>query len=101
MDWPCINSHFGIVDIAGFPKDAYFYYVAWWGMDPKALFISPRDWTAPVTPGTPKPPHQCRQYSPIPTPSIFISFRHRIECNCLHYSASSGVGGQWKGNLEM
>lgn len=29
--WPCINSHFGIMDIAGFPKDNFYYYQAVWG----------------------------------------------------------------------
>ena len=24
--WPNINSHFGVIDIAGFPKDNYHYY---------------------------------------------------------------------------
>jgi beta-galactosidase len=28
--WPCINSHFGILDTCGFPKDNFFYYQAWW-----------------------------------------------------------------------
>jgi beta-galactosidase len=28
--WPCINSHFGIMDTCGFPKDNYYYYQAWW-----------------------------------------------------------------------
>jgi beta-galactosidase len=28
--WPCINSHFGILDMCGFPKDNYYYYQAWW-----------------------------------------------------------------------
>ena len=32
--WPCINSHFGIMDTCGFPKDNYFYYQAWWGSKP-------------------------------------------------------------------
>lgn len=32
--WPCINSHFGILDICGFPKDAYYYYRAWWSAEP-------------------------------------------------------------------
>src|SRR5207253_11242546 len=32
--WPCINSHFGIMDICGFPKDNYYYYRAWWGGEP-------------------------------------------------------------------
>jgi len=29
-EWPCINSHFGIMDTCGFPKDNFFYYQAWW-----------------------------------------------------------------------
>jgi beta-galactosidase len=28
--WPCINSHFGIMDMCGFPKNNYSYYQAWW-----------------------------------------------------------------------
>ena len=32
--WPCISSHFGIMDTCGFPKDTYFYYKTWWGKEP-------------------------------------------------------------------
>ena len=32
--WPCISSHFGILDTCGFPKDNYYYYQAWWGGAP-------------------------------------------------------------------
>jgi beta-galactosidase len=28
--WPCINSHFGILDTCGFPKDASYCYKSWW-----------------------------------------------------------------------
>ena len=28
--WPCINSHFGVMDTCGFPKDIYYYYQANW-----------------------------------------------------------------------
>ena len=28
--WPCISSHFGIMDTCGFPKDLYYYYQSWW-----------------------------------------------------------------------
>jgi beta-galactosidase len=28
--WPCINSHFGIMDVCGFPKTNYYYYQSWW-----------------------------------------------------------------------
>ena len=29
--WPSVNSHFGTLDMAGFPKDRFYYYKAWWG----------------------------------------------------------------------
>jgi beta-galactosidase len=32
--WPCISSHFGILDTCGFPKDNYYYYRAWWSGEP-------------------------------------------------------------------
>ncbi len=32
--WPCISSHFGILDTCGFPKDIYYYYKAWWTKEP-------------------------------------------------------------------
>jgi len=28
--WPCISSHFGILDTCGFPKDNFYYYQSWW-----------------------------------------------------------------------
>jgi beta-galactosidase len=43
--WPCINSHFGIMDMCGFPKDNFFYYQAWWGSKP-ALHLFPH-WNWP------------------------------------------------------
>ncbi len=38
--WPCINSHFGIMDMCGFPKNNYYYYQAWW-TDKDVLHIAP------------------------------------------------------------
>jgi len=32
--WPCISSHFGIMDTCGFAKDNFYYYQAWWGGAP-------------------------------------------------------------------
>lgn len=32
--WPCISSHFGILDTCGFAKDNFWYYAAWWGAEP-------------------------------------------------------------------
>jgi beta-galactosidase len=38
--WPNINSHFGIVDMCGFPKNIYYYYQSWW-TSKDVLHISP------------------------------------------------------------
>ncbi len=38
--WPCINSHFGILDVCGFPKTNYFYYQSWWS-NKDVLHIAP------------------------------------------------------------
>jgi beta-galactosidase len=32
LEWPCVNSHFGVMDTCGFAKDAFFFH--------KALFAS-------------------------------------------------------------
>ncbi|MEI7492900.1 MAG: beta-galactosidase GalA [Bacteroidota bacterium] len=32
-EWPCISSHFGIMDVCGFPKNNYYYYKSWWTAD--------------------------------------------------------------------
>ena len=39
-EWPNINSHFGIMDMCGFPKNIYYYYQSWWS-DKDVLHISP------------------------------------------------------------
>jgi beta-galactosidase len=39
-NWPCINSHFGIMDTCGFPKDNFWYYQAWW-TDAPVLHLLP------------------------------------------------------------
>ena len=38
--WPCINSHFGIMDVCGFPKNNFYYYQAWW-TDRDVLHLAP------------------------------------------------------------
>jgi len=39
-EWPNVNSHFGIMDMCGFPKNIYYYYQSWW-TDKDVLHISP------------------------------------------------------------
>ncbi len=38
--WPNINSHFGVMDLCGFPKNIYYYYQSWW-TNKDVLHISP------------------------------------------------------------
>lgn len=38
--YPCTISHFGIMDICGFPKDIYYYYKSWW-TDEDTLHVFP------------------------------------------------------------
>lgn len=49
--WPNINSHFGIMDMCGFPKNIYYYYQSWW-TDKDVLHISPH-WNWPDKRGKP------------------------------------------------
>lgn len=32
--WPARSSYFGVIDLAGFPKDAYYFYQAEWTKEP-------------------------------------------------------------------
>jgi beta-galactosidase len=47
--WPARSSYFGIVDLAGFPKDAYYMYQSEWTSKP-VLHVFPHwNWTAGKT----------------------------------------------------
>ena len=43
--WPCVNSHYGVMDTCGFPKDAYHYHHAMFSEKP-VLHLMPH-WTWP------------------------------------------------------
>lgn len=53
FQWPNINSHFGVMDVCGFPKNLYYYYQSWWTQK-DVLHISPH-WNHPVKWGEPAP----------------------------------------------
>jgi beta-galactosidase len=42
--WPCINSHFGVMDTCGFAKDNFYYYQAWWGSKPMVHLLPHWNW---------------------------------------------------------
>ncbi len=39
--WPCTASHFGLMDLCGFPKDNFYYYQSWWSDDRTVLHLFP------------------------------------------------------------
>ncbi len=42
--WPCINSHFGILDTCGFPKDNFWFYQAAWTNAPMVHVLPHWNW---------------------------------------------------------
>jgi beta-galactosidase len=45
--WPCVNSHFGLIDMCGLPKDSFYYHLAWWGNKPLAYIFPHWNWPTP------------------------------------------------------
>jgi beta-galactosidase len=44
FSWPCVSSHFGFMDICGFPKDGYYAYKAAWGNEPVVHIFPHWNW---------------------------------------------------------
>ena len=42
--WPCISSHFGLLDTCGFAKDTAYYYKTWWGSEPVLHILPHWNW---------------------------------------------------------
>jgi beta-galactosidase len=45
MGWPDVSSHYGVLDLCGFPKDDAYYYMVNWGHKP-LVHITP-NWNMP------------------------------------------------------
>jgi len=69
-DWPCINSHFGIMDTCGFPKDNYWYYLSWWGSKPVVHLMPHWNW-----PGQEGREIDVRVFSNCDTVELFLNGR--------------------------
>jgi len=48
-DWPARSSYFGIVDLAGFPKDRFYLYQSRWTAAPMVHILPHWNWTAGQT----------------------------------------------------
>ena len=42
--WPCISSHFGVLDTCGFPKDNFWNYQSWWTEAPVLHLLPHWNW---------------------------------------------------------
>jgi beta-galactosidase len=52
FEWPTVSSSFGIMDLCGFAKDAFYIHQAQWLKDRPVLHLSPH-WNWPAQAGTP------------------------------------------------
>jgi beta-galactosidase len=43
-DWPARSSYFGMIDLAGFPKDRYYLYQSVWSKDPMVHLLPHWNW---------------------------------------------------------
>ena len=68
-DWPSHSSLFGIVDLAGLPKDRYYLYRSHWNKDVETLHILPH-WTWPGREGEITPVFVYTNY---PSAELFIN----------------------------
>ena len=68
-DWPSHSSLFGIIDLAGLPKDRYYLYRSHWNKDEETLHILPH-WTWPGREGENTPVFVYTNY---PGAELFIN----------------------------
>lgn len=49
--WPTVNAHYGaLFDMAGFPKDSFYYYQAWWTSKPVLHILPHWNWEVNLFP---------------------------------------------------
>lgn len=68
-DWPSHSSLFGIIDLAGIPKDRYYLYRSHWNKEKETLHILPH-WTWPGREGETTPVFVYTNY---PSAELFIN----------------------------
>lgn len=68
-DWPSHSSLFGIIDLAGLPKDRYYLYRSHWNTEAETLHILPH-WTWPGREGELTP---IFVYTNYPSAELFIN----------------------------
>ncbi len=66
--WPCVNSHFGLMDTCGFPKDSYYYMQAVWKDEPMVHLLPHWNW-----PGSEGQPVEVRVFSNTDTVELMLN----------------------------
>ena len=88
-DWPSHSSLFGIIDLAGLPKDRYYLYRSHWNKDEETLHILPH-WTWPGREGEVTP---IFVYTNYPSAEVFINGKSQgkrtKDLTCLLYTSPS------------
>lgn len=68
--WPCINSHFGLMDTCGFPKDSYYYMQSVWREEPMVHVLPHWNW-----PGSEGKPVEVRVFANTDTVELSLNGR--------------------------
>ncbi|CQR54688.1 beta-galactosidase GalA [Paenibacillus riograndensis] len=66
--WPCVNSHFGLMDTCGFPKDSYYYMQAVWKDEPIVHLLPHWNW-----PGSEGKPVEVRVFANTETAELILN----------------------------
>lgn len=75
-NWPSHSSLFGIIDLAGIPKDRYYLYRSHWNKDVETLHVLPH-WTWPGREGEVTPVFVYTNY---PSAELFINGKSQGRC---------------------
>lgn len=96
-DWPSHSSLFGIIDLAGIPKDRYYLYRSHWNKDVETLHILPHwNWEGREGEVTP-----VFVYTNYPTAELFINGKSQGKRTkdlsvTVHNSGDSPIDGDFK-----
>ena len=69
-DWPARSSYFGMIDLAGFPKDRYYLYQSQWSTKPMVHLLPHWNWQ-----GREGQPIPVMAYSNAPEVELFLNGR--------------------------
>lgn len=82
--WPSRSSYFGIIDLAGLPKDRYWLYRSVWAPDKPTVHLLPH-WTWPGREGQPTPVY-C--YTNCPEAELFVNGKSQGRRRKTRYTVS-------------